>query len=410
MNEKLIKLKTALPGLVAFVMLAAIITHPSESYQSALSGLDIFLQSVFPALLPFFIASEIMIGLGVVDFLSVLLSPIMEPLFRCPGSSSFIWVMSMTSGYPAGARLTAIFIKQKRITPIQAQRILIFSSTSGPLFMMGAVAIGMMGTEEGGLIILFSHYISAFLLGLCFRFYKSQRFISPRYKLSRPKKKLPSLQQAFYALNEARSEDGRPIGQLMGDAVRNSVNVLLVVGGFIILFSVVISLLVHLNIIDWLAYLISIPIKLFFIDQPLIRAITGGLFEVTTGCKMISQTAVTMQAKIAAASFVIGWSGLSIHAQSASLLSGTGVKISIYILGKLLHGLLAAILTLPLTVLLYPEALETSAPAPIPYNDIGWREVFLGSTRLLMTALLILLLIIVLTRILFTIKKKAAIR
>ena len=274
MNEKLIKLKTALPGLVAFVMLAAIITYPSESYQSALSGLDIFLQSVFPALLPFFIASEIMIGLGVVDFLSGLLSPIMEPLFRCPGSSSFIWVMSMTSGYPAGARLTAIFIKQKRITPIQAQRILIFSSTSGPLFMMGAVAIGMMGTEEGGLIILFSHYISAFLLGLCFRFYKSQRFISSRYKLSRPKKKLPSLQQAFYALNEARSEDGRPIGQLMGDAVRNSVNVLLVVGGFIILFSVVISLLVHLNIIDWLAYLISIPIKLFFIDQPLIRAIT----------------------------------------------------------------------------------------------------------------------------------------
>ena len=93
--------------------------------------------------------------------------------------------------------------------------------------------------------------------------------------------------------------------------------------------------------------------KLFSIEQPLLRALTGGLFEVTTGCKMISETTVTMRAKIAAASFAIGWSGLSIHAQSASLLSGTGVKISIYILGKLLHGLLAALLTLPLTVLLY---------------------------------------------------------
>ena len=54
MNEKLIKLKTALPGLVAFVMLAAIITYPSESYQSALSGLDIFLQSVFLHCFPFY--------------------------------------------------------------------------------------------------------------------------------------------------------------------------------------------------------------------------------------------------------------------------------------------------------------------------------------------------------------------
>src|SRR5690554_4825106 len=144
-SEKILRWKTALPGLIAFVVLSAIIIYPLESYQSALSGLNIFLQSVFPALLPFFIASEMMTGLGVVDFLSILLAPVMEPLFRCPGSSSFIWVMSMTSGYPAAARLTAMFIKQKRINPSQAQRILTFSSTSGPLFMVGAVAIGMMG-------------------------------------------------------------------------------------------------------------------------------------------------------------------------------------------------------------------------------------------------------------------------
>ncbi len=409
-NEKLIKWKTALPGFIAFVILASIIIYPLESYQSALFGLNIFLQSVFPALLPFFIASEIMTGLGVVDFLSVLLNPVMEPLFRCPGSSSFIWVMSMTSGYPAGARLTASFIKQKRITPSQAQRILIFSSTSGPLFMMGAVAIGMMGTKEGGLIILVSHYIAAFMLGLCFRYYKNQDHSNPRYKISKPKKQLPNLQQALYALNKARSEDGRPIGQLMGDSVRNSVNVLLVVGGFIMLFSVLINLLMHLKIIDWLAYLVSIPMKLFSIEQPLLRALTGGLFEVTTGCKMISETTVTMRAKIAAASFAIGWSGLSIHAQSASLLSGTGVKISIYVLGKFLHGLLAAIISLPLTALLYPEALVTSTSVPIPSSTIGWKEMLLGSTKLLVTALLILILIVLLSRILLNIRKKAVIR
>lgn len=412
-NQNSDKWKTAVPGLITFVLLITILIYPMESYQSALSGLKIFLQSVFPALLPFFIVSEIMTGLGVVDFLSVLLNPIMRPLFRCPGSSSFIWVMSMTSGYPTGARLTAMFRKQKRITAYEAQRILSFCSTSGPLFMMGAVAIGMMGSREGGIIILISHYLAAFLLGLCFRSYhrqddRPQRFGKPRNKhhFSETSEDRMGMRHALSALDDARRKDGRPIGQLMGDAVRNSVNVLLVVGGFIILFSVVINLLMHLQIVDWMASLTAIPMKLFSIEPPLIRAITGGLFEVTTGSKLVSETAITMQAKIAGVSFLIGWSGLSIHAQSASLLSGTGVNIGVYMVGKFLHGLLAAVLSLPLTAFLYPEALEASVPNFSPTTFSGWKEVFLQSTGLAIIAPLMLMLLVVLLRIWLGIRKR----
>lgn len=62
------KLKVVLTSFAALLFVSVIIIFPMESYQSALSGLDLFLNSVFPALLPFFIASEIMIGLGIVDF------------------------------------------------------------------------------------------------------------------------------------------------------------------------------------------------------------------------------------------------------------------------------------------------------------------------------------------------------
>jgi len=401
-------------GLIAFMFVSAIIIFPLESYQSALSGLNIFLQSVFPALLPFFITSEIMIGLGVVDFISVLLNPIMEPLFCCPGDSSFIWVMSMTSGYPAGARLTAMFLKHKRITPYEAQRILTFSSTSGPLFMMGAVAIGMMGTKIGGLIILLSHYIAALFLGLCFRFYHSKNYLLNKTRSISNKVTLGKLKQesnqvllnAILALSKARKEDGRPFGQLIGDAVRNSVNVLWTVGGFIVLFSVLINLMMHLKIIDWLSAVFSIPMKLFLIKEPIIKAITGGLFEVTTGCKLVSEIAANMQEKIAAVSFIIGWSGLSIHAQSASFLSGTGVKISIYMLSKFLHGLLATIISLPLTKLLYPEALETISTSPHPAIIMKWRETLLISSKLLLAALFLIILLIMLS-IILTSRKKA---
>ena len=341
-----------LPGIAVFVLLIAILLQPELSYRSALSGLNIFLQSVFPALLPFFIVSEIMIGLGIVDFLSVILTPVMKPLFHCPGNSSFIWVMSFISGYPTGAKLTAEFLKKNMITEYEAQRILSFSSTSGPLFMIGAVAIGMLGSAEAGIVILFSHYSAAIFLGLLFRFYsyrdgkKKMIKIIHRKKVtikSKTYKKNSSfgIKQALSALIISRKKDGRPLGQLLGDAVRNSVNTLFVVGGFIVLFSVIIQ------------FLINPVTNIFF------KAFIGGLFEVTTGCRLISMLPLPMDIKIFAASLIIGWSGLSIQAQSISFLSGTGVNIGLFLIGKAFHGILAAIISIPLTHLLYPDAVNT---------------------------------------------------
>ena len=386
-NQYLKSWKPVLPGLAAFILLAGILIFPHEAYQSALSGLNIFLQSVFPALLPFFIASEVFVGLGMVDFLSVLLNPVMGPVFRCPGSSSFIWIMSMTSGYPAGARITALFLKQKRITAYEAQRILSFSSTSGPLFIIGAVAIGMMGTVEGGTIILISHYSAAFLLGLVFRFYRSFGYQYEKHRTG--------LGQALAALTNTRKKDKRPIGQVVGDAVRNSVHILLVIGGFIILFSVIIDLLLHIRIIDWIASIAAVPLKWLSIEKSLLKAVTAGLFEVTTGCKLISRSAVTLQAKLAASSFLIGWSGLSIHAQTASLLTGTGVRFRIYLLGKFLHGLLSAIIAYALTGLFYPKALEAWIPPYVCDSYPEWQKIFMNTGRLLALALTLLAIIII---------------
>lgn len=101
-----------------------------------------------------------MVGLGIIDFLSVILSPLMRPLFRCSGQASFVWIVSVSSGYPAGARLVSMLRQNRKIDVIEAQRILSFCSTSGPLFILGAVAVGMLGSLEGGTVILVSHYLA----------------------------------------------------------------------------------------------------------------------------------------------------------------------------------------------------------------------------------------------------------
>ena len=89
MSSKTDSLQRFMIVLVALIFIILIVTYPKQSLSASLKGLDTWLNIVLPALLPFFIASEIMIELGFVDFLSVLLSPIIRPLFNCPGHSSF---------------------------------------------------------------------------------------------------------------------------------------------------------------------------------------------------------------------------------------------------------------------------------------------------------------------------------
>ena len=114
-------------------------SNPEHVLKAALSGLNIWLWVVLPSLLPFFIINEVMTDTGVMDFLSIPIHRIMRPVFRCTGQASFVWVMSMTSGYPMGARLTATLLERGKITLGEAQIMLSFCSTSGPLFMIGVI-------------------------------------------------------------------------------------------------------------------------------------------------------------------------------------------------------------------------------------------------------------------------------
>ena len=73
-----------LMAAAAVALAAALILHPSEAFDAAVKGLEVWWNVVFPALLPFFIGSEILMGLGVVHYLGVLLEPLMRPVLTCP--------------------------------------------------------------------------------------------------------------------------------------------------------------------------------------------------------------------------------------------------------------------------------------------------------------------------------------
>ena len=125
------------------------------------------------------IISEILIRLGFVDFIGKLLGPLMGPLFNLPGEGAFPISMAVISGYPVGAKLTSRLREERLISKIEANRLIAFTSTSGPLFMLGAVSIGMLQNPKIAPLILIPHYLSAILLGFIFSFYhsKNNRFM-----------------------------------------------------------------------------------------------------------------------------------------------------------------------------------------------------------------------------------------
>ena len=57
-----------LPAIIAVLITISLVLYPKEAFEASINGLAIWWNIVFPALLPFFIFSQGLIGLGVVHF------------------------------------------------------------------------------------------------------------------------------------------------------------------------------------------------------------------------------------------------------------------------------------------------------------------------------------------------------
>ncbi|WP_153188179.1 sporulation integral membrane protein YlbJ [Anaerobacillus alkaliphilus] len=346
------KLKTIILASSATIMAASLMVFPKESFEASLRGLTMWWEVVFPSLLPFFIVSEFLIGFGVVSFLGTLLEPLMRPLFRVPGVGGFVWAMGLASGYPAGAKLTARLRQENKLTAIEAERLVSFTNSSNPLFIFGAIAVGFFHNPALGIVLALSHYLGNFCVGLVMRFHGSKK----EETTQKDKDNKLSLKTALHMLHQERLKDGRPIGKILGDAVQSSVSTLLMIGGFIILFSVLNRLLSLLDITTLLSLFVSVILAFFHMPNELSLPLISGIFEITLGGQMASQTgAATLFQQVIITSFILAFSGFSVQAQVASILAETDIRFKPFFIARLFHGLFAAFFTVILWKPLYVD-------------------------------------------------------
>lgn len=377
------RLPAFLMAAMAASLTLALVFFPDASLGAARAGLNLFLTVVFPSLLPFFILSEVMLGLGVVHFIGILFEPLMRPVFNVPGEGAFALSMGLAAGYPMDAVITARFRKMNLCNRVEGERLLAFTNTADPLFIFGAVAVGMFAMPALGGVLALAHYLSALSVGLIFRFYSRR---TPPSEDGRPRKG-HIIARAGQALLRARGEDGRPLGRLVGDAVNDSVKTLLMICGFIMLFSAFVSIAGKIGLAEWMGWPFKVVFGLVGIEPSLVNSAVSGFFEIDLGTVAASQAAAPFLHKALMASAVIAWSGLSVHGQVASVVTGTDIRMGPYFLARLLHAVFAAVYTVALVPLLMGSAPAAGLPVAYPaLHGLGLFGWSLGRSTLLAAA------------------------
>lgn len=332
--------RISLPLTIIIILLVSVfmLINPRETVQAASQGILLWYSVVLPALLPFFIVAELMVKIRLVNFLGVWLEPVMRPVFRLPGCSALVVVLGFTSGFPVGAVLTRKLYEQHMLSGEEAERLVSFTNNASPLFILGAVGVGMLGNPAAGYLLALAHYISNLLVGFLWRF-RGEPVLDINMPLG------SRFSQAYKALTPEAPPEG--IGKMLGDAIRTSLGNIMAVGGFIVVFSVLTRMLSNWGVIDFMATSVMRLLGVFGLSYPQAYGLCMGIFEMTLGAKTaVSSGTDHILAVLIVISAILGFSGLSIIAQIMSIMAGMPVRWSFYMLSRLIQVAFSCLITI----------------------------------------------------------------
>ncbi len=320
--------------VAVLLCLAGLLLRPEQATQSARDGLTLCFNIIIPSLFPFFVLSTLLVQLGVAQALGRLLEPIMRPLFRVNGACGTALAMGFIGGYPVGARTALSLYENKLCGKEEAERMLAFCNNSGPAFIFGVVGVGVFASSRVGLLLYLAHVAASVTVGLVFRFYKRSARPMPAHTMSRP-----------------------PLGLTTAftQSVTTSFQSVLNICAFVVFFTVAIRMLFQFGLLPAVGESLGTLLEPIGFDSEQANHLLTGLIELTSGLWSLQSAGVSMNASLSMAAFMLGWAGISVHAQVLSFLSKSGLRSWTYIAGKLLHGMISAVYAYLLSLLFFKD-------------------------------------------------------
>ncbi len=293
---------------ILFGIILIISFNPAPYILSTWTGLTVWAKIVLPSLFVFFILTKLLMqSEKSLKIFSILDKPF-NKLYSINGGGGYIFLMSALSGYPIGAKLISEFYEQKLISQTQAKKIISFASTSGPMFIIGSIAVKIFNSYKLGLVVLLSHLLSSLLNGLIYR------------NIGTKNGKNNTKNEALYTIKFKK--------QTLNDIMYNTITSILMIGGYITLCFTALELITSLSFFN--------NINTFFINlfgSNIFEAIIKGIVEVTNGCVSLTHS-LPLKTICIILSSLISFGGLSIHLQSQMFLSKVGIKYRFFLLIK----------------------------------------------------------------------------
>ena len=312
--------------------MAIILFRPDVYVASALEGVKLWALVVLPSLLPFFFFTSLLAKIGATERMARTLKNPCEQIFGTSGYAAYAFLMSILSGYPVGAKIIGDLGENGLIDETDATKMSAFCSTSGPLFIVGSVSVGMFGSVAAGKLLFLAHTLSALITGVIFRFYRQTKKTTTSADKNAPQAVRPRVSPA-----KKKAENNN----VLYDCVYSSVVSLATVGGFICVFYVLADIFQNLDILYPLWKTLCFITK----NETLSKAFSYGLIECTRGCKMLALCGLSTYS-LAFASSLIAFGGISVLVQSVCFFKKANVKISVFLLAKTVQAVISFLLTL----------------------------------------------------------------
>lgn len=313
--------------ILIFVIIFLIISNPTRYTSGTISGLKLFVFSVLPGLFPFMLLTKLITEIGLIFNVSQKLDKFSYKIFGTPGVSIYAFLMSIVSGYPIGAKIISDLFEKRQINEIEAKKMSVFCTTSGPIFVIGTVGTIMFKSFKIGIILYASHILSSTLLGIVLNLFSKKKTIA----------KQPS--KVIFATKKSN---------LISDCVNQTINSLFVVGAYITIFYLIGELLESINFFKMLNTMFCPILTKFGFDMNNFNGLIYGILEVTRGAKTLSLNVTN--SSIIITSGLLSFGGLSIIMQMMSFLKEAKIKAHSFIFSKCVHACLSMILCSALLV------------------------------------------------------------
>lgn len=281
----------------ALLLCVCMVAIPEITVTGSRSAINLWLNSVVPALMPFFIVANFLKGTEITNYLLPKYYPV---------------IMAIFSGYPMGAKIAGNYYRDGEVERNELLYILSYSMVTGPVFLIGVVGVGIYGSQSLGVIFAISHYTAAFLNRIFYIRYSGagSKRGSRQFKVS--------IQKDYY--------------DLLTDSILDSFKSLGIILAYMVLFMIGTDLLQFSGLLNLLPF-------------PEGQSLIKGILEMTTGCNSLAQLETAMINKAVLTSFILSFGGFSVIGQTMSMLKNCPIAFSEVFKIKFMHGILSAILT-----------------------------------------------------------------